>query len=124
MHDFNKLEWMSELRDSVSMPPNQETADHVRSIADSHLYEVTELIIYGSRARGNHDNESDVDIIIVSPDFRGKEYYSRATDFHFSWDTGRFPIPDLICLNPEEFKQRRESEGDIVNVAVDEGIRF
>ena len=71
-------------------------AAHVRSIADSHGFEVAELIVYGSVARGDHTADSDVDVIIVSPDFAGTDFYARAAEFRFDWDTEEHPIPDLI----------------------------
>jgi len=99
-------------------------AAHVRSIADSHGFEVAELIVYGSVARGDHTADSDVDVIIVSPDFAGTDFYARAADFRFDWDTEEHPIPDLIPLTPAEFRKRTSREHDVVSVAVREGINF
>lgn len=99
-------------------------ADYVYSLALNHGYEVTELIIYGSYARSEATEDSDVDIIIVSSDFQ-EEYYERATDIHFAWDVEEYPIPDLIPLTPEEFRERRRAaEGDVVEEADRDGLHY
>jgi predicted nucleotidyltransferase len=102
----------------------EEIADHVKGIADSYGYNLNLVLIFGSYATGDATEGSDVDIVVVSPDFEETGYYSRATDFHFNWNTERYPVPDLILLTPDEFEERREKESDIVAIADREGIRF
>lgn len=99
-------------------------AEHVRSIADSYGFEVEELIVYGSVARGDHTADSDVDVIIVSPDFAGTDFHARAAEYHFEWDTEEHPIPDLIILTPTEFQERKSRDSDVVSVANRDGIHF
>jgi predicted nucleotidyltransferase len=99
-------------------------AEHVRSIADSHNYEVEKLMVYGSVARGDHTADSDVDLIIVSPDFADTDFYAQAAEFLFDWDTQEHTIPDLIPLTPAEFRERTSRDSDVVSVAVREGIHF
>jgi predicted nucleotidyltransferase len=101
-----------------------EIASYVYSLGQDHGYELNDVIIYGSRGRGDYDAESDVDIIIVSPDFQGEDYYDRATDIDFSWDIERYPIPDIIPLTLEEFEHRRTAEGDVVREADRDGRHF
>lgn len=100
-----------------------EIASYTRELAEIHGHEVTELIVYGSYADGTQTEDSDIDIIVVSPDFV-KDYHERAPDLHFDWDTERYPIPDIIPLTPEEFEYRRTAEGDVVRDADRGGIHY
>jgi len=38
---------------------------------------VTKIILFGSQARGNASAESDVDIVLISKDFRNKGIFKR-----------------------------------------------
>jgi predicted nucleotidyltransferase len=38
---------------------------------------VTKIILFGSQARGNASPESDVDIVLISKDFRNKGIFKR-----------------------------------------------
>lgn len=98
-------------------------ADYVLSLARNHGYDVERIIIYGSVARGKATEDSDVDLVIVSPDF-AEEYYSRATEIHFGWDTERYPIPDIIPLTPDEYEERRAAESDVVREVDRDGIHY
>jgi predicted nucleotidyltransferase len=50
-----------------------DTIDRVRETLQETAigYTLTEVIVFGSRARGDHRPESDVDVLLVSPDFEG-----------------------------------------------------
>jgi uncharacterized protein len=39
---------------------------------------VSKLVVFGSRAKGTATQESDIDIVIVSEDFRKKNIFRRA----------------------------------------------
>lgn len=93
----------------------QETAETIG-------YSLTEVIVFGSRARGDYRPESDVDVLIVSPAFEGLPAHKRPTLFYRHWDYDRLPDPEFICLTPEEFEERRELVPHIVRTAVDEGV--
>jgi predicted nucleotidyltransferase len=67
---------------------------------------ISQLILFGSHARGAGSEESDVDVLVVSEDFRGKNIFERArligdpeqATIH------RFQVPlDIIMMTPEEF---------------------
>jgi predicted nucleotidyltransferase len=62
------------------------------------------VLLFGSRARGQADQGSDYDLIVVSPRFAGVEPLRRAARLRQLWYGvgGEGPM-DLICLTPEEF---------------------
>lgn len=66
------------------------------------------MLLFGSRARAHHRQDSDYDFITVSPQFEGVHRRERARGLRevFYESAGRAPI-DLICLTPEEFDQAR-----------------
>lgn len=39
---------------------------------------ISKIILFGSHARGTSAEESDIDIVIVSKDFKGKSVFDRA----------------------------------------------
>jgi hypothetical protein len=83
-------------------------------------FRVEALILFGSRASGTARDDSDYDVIIVSPDFEGVPFLERS----------RLLLPfreprlsyDFLCYTPAEF-ERLSSERTVVREAVRTGIR-
>ena len=77
------------------------------------------ILLFGSRARGDHLEESDIDLIIVSKEFRNLPFRERMIQAYSFWDSAI----DLeqICYTPEEFEEMKKRIG-IVQQAVNEGI--
>jgi hypothetical protein len=48
-------------------------------------YTIEHAIFFGSRARGEHLKNSDYDIILVSPDFRGMFFTKRSALMYEFW---------------------------------------
>ncbi len=68
--------------------------------------DVERLIIFGSRADGGGDSDSDIDFAVVSSSFEGKDLYERAelTSIPVAETIWKFDVPiDLIALTPSEF---------------------
>ncbi len=64
-------------------------------------------IVFGSQARGDADEESDIDVILVSPDFRGKDLFQRVDMFRKAETEAihRFWVPiDVLAMTPKEFE--------------------
>ena len=80
---------------------------------------VKELLFFGSRARGKCQPDSDVDLLIVSADFKKEKSFQRAIRLYNSWHLD-YPV-DFICLTPEEFIKKKKQIGT-VQQAVKEGI--
>ena len=62
------------------------------------------VFLFGSRARGEAHDDSDYDLIVVSPYFAALEQPRRAIGLREYWhEVGGDGPMDLICLTPEEF---------------------
>ena len=82
-------------------------------------YQPSEVLVFGSRARGTQLKESDLDLMVVSRLFEGIPFIERA---HRVLWTLRTPFPvELLCYTPEEFEQKKTEIG-LVRIASEEGI--
>ena len=93
-----------------------------RAIAAAGLREAR-VVLFGSYARGTATADSDIDIAIISPDFRGKDIFERArvTQDAELQAVRRFGLPfDIITLTPEEFAGESMA-GDIVRSGMASG---
>ena len=101
----------------------EEVENKLREIADEEDIELDTVLLFGSRTRNDYVEESDIDILVVSKDFEGIKWYKRGGEFQRSWDYQNLPTPEIICLTPEEFEERKSKLGDVVRRAVQEGVR-
>ena len=76
------------------------------------------MILFGSRAWGKPRKESDFDMLIVSPDFKGKDTLVRGREFYKVWNLN-YPV-DFLCYTPEEFKKLKK-QATIAQMAVKKG---
>ncbi len=70
----------------------QETIDKINSVFEKYI-EVEEVIIYGSRAKGNYRNGSDIDITL-----KGKNLTDKIRS-HISWDIDDLNTPYLFDIS-------------------------
>ena len=82
---------------------------------------VKKVILFGSRARGKAHRWSDVDLIIVSPKFRGIKFRDRFTKMYDYW-TLDYPV-DFLCYTPDEF-HKLSRQLTIISEAVKKGIEI
>jgi predicted nucleotidyltransferase len=84
---------------------------------------VSKIVVFGSQARGTATEESDIDLVIVSEDFKRKNIFKRAnlTKDAEIRTIKKFMVPlDIITLTPEEYENRTSlaaeyaREGEIV----------
>ena len=80
---------------------------------------LNEIILFGSYAKNSQHENSDIDLIIVSDDFKGKKSFKRANDLYLNWDED--VSVDFICLTNEELENKRNQIG-IISQALKEGI--
>ena len=82
---------------------------------------IKKLILFGSRARGDNFLTSDFDFIVVSDDFKNKQFILRPGELYDYWDE-KFDI-EPICYTIKEFEIKKKQKG-IVQEAVKEGIEI
>ncbi|MEM5811973.1 MAG: nucleotidyltransferase domain-containing protein [Candidatus Aenigmatarchaeota archaeon] len=81
------------------------------------------VILFGSFARGDFKNDSDVDVIIVDKRFKRMDYFKRGNGLWLKWHIEhkiKYPV-DFICYSPEEFDKLKKKVS-IVSEALREGI--
>ena len=82
---------------------------------------VEKIILFGSYARGNPTEHSDIDLLLVGKRFRGKDFHERFKGLWLKWNLG-LPV-DFLPFTPEEFNKLKK-EVSIVNEALREGIEI
>lgn len=87
----------------------------------SEKYEIDKLILFGSRVKGKHRKDSDVDITIISKDFRKIPVLYRNRGLYLVWDLD-YRV-DFICYTPEEFERLRH-KATICQTIAKEGIEI
>jgi hypothetical protein len=79
-----------------------------------------EGILFGSRARGDHPEGSDADLVVVSERFAGMPFPERLLAIRRAW---RLPLfPEAVPLTRAEWDRLRIT-GGVVQAAAAEGIR-
>lgn len=84
----------------------------------SRRWRITKAILFGSRARNEHLLDSDVDLILVSPDFATMPFRTRLGEALEGWNAD--VDLEVLCYTPEEFERKNKDLG-IVQQAVKEG---
>ena len=87
----------------------------------SQRFRISKMILFGSRARGDHLRTSDVDLIIVSPDFQGIPFLQRIRAVVELWDSDL--ALEVLPYTPEEFSRKAQEIG-IVSRALREGLEI
>ncbi len=77
------------------------------------------IILYGSCAKNTQDEASDIDLVIISKDFRGKGYWERIDILSDAIYDVFEPI-EAVALTPEEwqnedtFVKQYASDGEVL----------
>ncbi len=79
------------------------------------------IILFGSRARGDHLEESDIDLLVVSSKFEKIPFRERMIAAYGRW--GKKTDLEQICYTPQELERKRKEIG-IVRQALSEGIEI
>lgn len=74
-----------------------------KSELEAQSIDISKLILYGSYAAGTAKEESDIDLVIVSPSFRGKDYWERIDIITNAIYTVLEPI-EAVAFTPEEWE--------------------
>lgn len=83
--------------------PKKTVDRYVRHLAKD--IKVSKVLLFGSFAYGTPDKHSDVDLIVVSPDFRGRDFWDRAQWLTLQRRGIATDIAmDVIGYTPSEFR--------------------
>ena len=83
--------------------------------------DVEKMILFGSHARRQAGQSSDVDLILVSNDFESQRFRFRPLQLYKYWSL-RLPV-DFLCYTPKEFEERSRRI-TIVREALSHGIEI
>lgn len=83
--------------------------------------DVNRLILFGSRARGNHFVTSDFDFVLVSDNFSGVPFVKRSARLYDLWHSSR--DLEVLCYTPDEWRKLKSKRGILLN-AQSEGINI
>lgn len=105
---------------SATIPPWAPTAANVqvaveRLVAAAHP---KQIILFGSRARGDADARSDVDLLIVKENVTNR--YEELVELDRSLAGLTIPV-DILLVSEAEFEERAAQPGTVEHVARDEG---
>jgi hypothetical protein len=79
--------------------------------------QIEKAIIIGSTARGDFLANSDIDLIIISPDFSNVEFFDRLRLLRKEWKNLKVEL-EVIGYTPKEFK-----EAMMMNTAIREAVK-
>jgi predicted nucleotidyltransferase len=105
---------------AVGLNRDREIVNRVRQSLEGR-FDIRDLILFGSRATGQADEHSDFDILVIAES--EVPFFERQTIASRCVGKRDFPL-DLLVFTPEEVQSRRSTPGSIVQLALQEGIRF
>lgn len=85
---------------------------------------IERIVIFGSYARGEEKKGSDIDIIVVSRDFEGKDIFEKveiASGLHRELVERTMMPADIMYYSPTEWE---EGNSIIIDMAKEEGIVY
>lgn len=94
-------------------PLLDEVENGLKLIFDNKL---TNIILYGSYARGNYDEESDIDIIALVEEKELKKYNDKVIDLEIDLTIKYGIMPSILLENKEYFTKNRNVEYLFQNV--------
>lgn len=95
---------------------------YLSSRLEANGVDVFDIILFGSQARGDAKQDSDIDLIIISKSFKGKNIFERAAMVGpAEMETiKKYAVPfDIIMKTEEEYKSGKSL---IVGYAIEEGV--
>lgn len=81
---------------------------YLKNLLEKKGLEIDKIILFGSYARGDYKEDSDIDVVVVSEAFKGKGIFEKAKLMgDVEWKlVEKYPIPlDIITMSPEDLKK-------------------
>ena len=85
-----------------------EIISRFRKAIESRDITINKVILFGSYADGTFSEESDIDVIIVSDDFKGKNYWERIEILSDAIYKVFEPI-EAVAMTSEEWEKKESS---------------
>ena len=99
----------------TTINPTKITKDYINHLNKKKLIRIQKVILFGSAARGQMTEDSDLDIIVISPDFKKMDYMKRLQLLSRARDNKFCFIPmDILGYTPEEFDKMAKPDQSIV----------
>ena len=86
-----------------------------------------DVILFGSRARGDYREDSDIDLLLIHSGPKNYELQVKVKDSAKATAATLYGSPvgvDLIWFSPEEFDRMRRSHNHVTAVATEEGVNM
>jgi predicted nucleotidyltransferase len=77
---------------------------------------LSDIILYGSYARGDYDKESDIDILALVEESRLKDYNDKIIEFEIDLTIKYDIMPSILVENKKYFLENRDMEFLFQNV--------
>ena len=103
----------------VSNAPSQKIKKFINKIKET--IQIEKIILFGSRARNDYLQDSDIDLIIISNDFEGTPFPERMDRLILLWESPH--DLEALCYTPQEFKKKQQ-QINIIQQATEEGIEI
>lgn len=98
------------------MDPNLEQ----RIIDTFRRFDPERIILFGSRARGKEDEESDVDLVVVYK--TNKRFLDRLEELYLSWE---IPVAvDILAYTPQEFAEMLRERAFLQDIVADGKVLY
>jgi predicted nucleotidyltransferase len=83
------------------------------------VFEARSVVVFGSYARGEQTDRSDIDLLVVLPD---DERLDEATRRRGQLVAGLFPAVDLVMTTPRELVEARGERASFLRSVLEHGI--
>ena len=78
---------------------------HLRELLEANKIHVDRLILFGSWAKGTQQEGSDIDVVVISNDFKGKDYWARINILSEAIYKVFAPI-QAVAMTPQEWDSK------------------
>lgn len=100
--------------------------EKIRNIIEKNLngYTLEKIILFGSRARGNNDTDSDYDVLVIikeEPDWISRENVCSEIRKVLAKEDINI---DLLIRSSNYIETVQDEQGNVINTAIEEGIEM